>query len=102
MKGLELPKFLSKYFWDVDFEKLNVGKYPFFIIERILEYGDRDAVMWMLDNFRKSQIKRTLLEKRNFSARSANYWSSVLGVPKNKVLCLKKSYQKMRKTHWPY
>ena len=97
-----LPRFLSKYFWDVNFKALNASKYPYFIIERILEYGDKDAVQWMIKNFKKSQIKQTLLKKRGLSYRSANYWGLMFSIPKDKILCLKKSYQKMQKSHWPY
>jgi len=32
----KLPRFLEKYFWDVDFQALNLQKDAYFIIERIL------------------------------------------------------------------
>ena len=96
------PKFLRKYFWDVNFDSLDASQYPYFIIGRILEYGDKEAVKWMIKNFKKTQIKQTLIKRRGLSAKSANYWSCIFGVPKNKILCLKKSYQKMQKSHWPY
>jgi hypothetical protein len=57
-----LPEFLRKYFWDADFADLDAGAYPYFIIERILEYGDERAVKWMMENFKKSEIKRALME----------------------------------------
>lgn len=97
-----MPKFLSKYFWDIDFKKLDAGKYPSYAIERILEYGDDKAVKWMFDNFKKSQIKKTLLERRGISHKSATYWALILNVPKNKVLCLSKQYQEKLKKTWPY
>jgi hypothetical protein len=87
-------------FWDV--EDVDPKKYPKFVIERILEYGDEQDVRWMLKNFNRSQIKRVLSGRRGLSSRSANYWSLVFNVPKNKILCLNRSYQKMRKSHWPY
>lgn len=99
---MEATGFLSKYFWDVDFNSLNIKTDPFFIIERVLEYGDERAVKWILDNFSNSQIKQTLSKRRSFSKKSANYWSLILGIPKSKILCLDKSYQKTQKTHWPY
>lgn len=87
-------------FWDV--AEINPKKYPEFVIERILEYGDEKAVRWMLKNFDRSQIKEVLSRKRGLSRRSANYWSFVFNVPKNKILCLNKSYQMMQKSHWPH
>ncbi len=97
-----IPKKFKKYFWETDFENLNKKDYSAYIIERILEYGDREAVIWMMKNFKKSQIKQILAEKRGISRKSANYWSLILDVPKNKILCLKRSYQEVQKSHWPY
>lgn len=99
---ISLPKFLNKYFWDVDFRKLDAGEYPYFIIERILEYGDEQAVKWMMANFENTKIKETLMRSRGISLKSANYWALIFNVPKNKILCLKKSYRKVKESHWPY
>ena len=56
-----LPQFLKKYFWDVDFSKLDKEMYASFIIERILEEGDEKAAEWMRDNLDIAQIKNLLL-----------------------------------------
>lgn len=98
----KLPFFLIKYFWEVDFKSLNAKEYSTFILERILEYGDERAVKWALNNFSDFQLKRVLSSRKNFSKKSANYWSLILGIPKNKILCLNKSYREMQKSHWPY
>ena len=39
-----IHNFLKKYFWDVDFPSLNKKNHSEFIIERILEYGDKKEV----------------------------------------------------------
>lgn len=98
----KLPDFLKKYFWDVDFEKLNAYQYPYFVIERILEYGDDKAIKWLLKYFKKSEIKKVLLKRRNVTPRSANYWALILGLPKNQILCLKKQYQNKLQKTWNY
>ena len=97
---MALPKFLNKYFWDIDAGNLKPEEYPYFVIERILEYGDKNAVKWMFQNFQKSQIKKTLSTRRGLSSKSAIFWSLLLGVPKDKILCLSKSSQKRQKGHW--
>jgi hypothetical protein len=38
-------------FWDVDREKLSSDEDWFFIIERILEFGDIDDLFWMKRTF---------------------------------------------------
>ncbi len=97
-----LPIFLKKYFWDVNFKKLDSDKYPYFVIERILEYGDEKAVAWLLKHFRKSKIRETLSRRRNISLRSANYWALILNIPKNRILCLNKQYQSKLQKTWNY
>lgn len=97
-----LPEFLSKYFWDIDFKKLDATKYPYYVIERILEYGDEKAVKWMMDNFKKTQIKYTLIKRRGISKKSAVYWALILNISKNKILCLNKRYQSRFEKTWPY
>ena len=47
MKIQKLPPVFKKYFWDVEFEKINPEKRKVYILQRILEYGDEDAVAWM-------------------------------------------------------
>ncbi|MCD6094571.1 hypothetical protein J7J39_01555 [bacterium] len=98
----KLPQFLKRYFWDVDFQKLDKKNYSWFIIERILEYGDEKAVKWMEDNFRTEEIKNVLLKSKNLSLKSANFWQFIFNLDKNRILCLKKSFQKRQKLIWKH
>lgn len=97
-----LPKFLEKYFWDVDFSKLEKKNHPFFIIERILEYGDKKAVNWMEENFSSNQIKKVLSNSKNLSSRSANFWQIIFNMKRDKILCLKKSFREKQKLIWKH
>jgi len=97
-----LSQFLKKYFWDVDFSKLNKEIYASFIIERILEEGDEKATRWMRDNFDTVQIKNVLFNSKNFSPKSANYWQLIFNLKREKILCLRKSFQKKQRLIWKY
>lgn len=97
-----IPKFLKKYFWDVDFSKLDKKNYSQFIIERILEYGDERAIKWMRENFKLNQIKNILQRSKNLSRKSANFWRFIFSLNKNKILCLRKSFQEKQKLIWKY
>jgi len=92
-----LPRFLKKYFWDVDFSKLDKKTHSRFIIERILEYGDEKAIKWMEKNFKLNEIKKVVCQSRNLSLKSANFWQLIFNLNKNEILCLKKSFQKKQK-----
>lgn len=96
------PKFLKKYFWDIDFEKLDVKKHSRDILTRILEDGDEKTIGWMRRNFTKNNIADVLFHLRVVSPKSANFWALIFGIDRKKVLCLQKHYLEIRKRHWPY
>ena len=98
----KLPKFLEKYFWDAEFKKINFGNRKVYILKRILEYGDDEAVAWMRENFKKIEIKNALCNFRGYSLKTANFWAFLLNIKKEDVKCLSKSFRETQKQFWPY
>jgi hypothetical protein len=73
-----LPEEFQRYFWDVAFDDLTIEKYPQFIAERIMNYGDLDGIKWLLSWADKEYI-RTIVEKsRNLNSKTINYWQIIL------------------------
>ena len=99
---MSLPRFLQSCFWDIDFDKLNPQKYPYFVIERILEYGNTKDVGWLTKNFSKNTIKKTIIDSRFLSLKSANFWALIFNLDRNEILCLKESSTKQQNKIWPY
>lgn len=97
-----IPKNLLHFFWDIDTEKLNPKEKPEFVIERLLDKGDANAVSWVLNNYSTQTITNTFETVRDFSPKIGNFWMLYLNIPKEKMLCLQEPYLKMRKNHWPY
>lgn|SRR3989338_2251939 len=97
-----LPKFLKRFFWDTDFDKLDVKKCSADIIGRILEHGDEKAVAWLEKKYTKKEIADVLFRFRFVSPKSANFWALILNLPKKRILCLQKRYLKTQRKHWPY
>lgn len=73
-----IPSFLHKYFWDVEAEKLDSKKRSPFIIERILEYGDIQAVRWMHELYAKEEIIAVVKQSRALTRKSAHFWALFL------------------------
>ncbi len=96
------PKFLKKYFWDVNFEEIDLDRRKIYVLRRIMEYGDEKAISWMWKNFKKPDVKNALSNFRGYSQKSANFWAFLLNIPKEEVLCLKKRSLKEQKRIWPY
>ncbi len=97
-----LPPSFNKYFWDTDFKKIDPSENPLFVIQRLLDKGDRESVSWVLENFDRETIKKTFTTLRDYSPKVAYFWKLFLNIPEDKMVCLQKPYQKMRKSHWPY
>lgn len=99
---MKLPLFLRKYFWDTDFNALDPARNSSYVIVRLLEHGDVQAIRWLSQHMSKRKMKEVIVRSRELSRRSANFWSLILHVDKEQMRCMKKSYQKMQRSHWPY
>ena len=64
-------------FWDVDREKLSSDQDWYFIIERILEFGDIDDVLWMETVFSRDKIAETIKKSRVLSNKTRTYCKAV-------------------------
>lgn len=102
MAKKKIPLEFKKYFWDVDFEKLDPDKKPYFIIQRMLDMGDVEAVRWISKNFDSKEIKYTLTNLRGYSLKSASFWATYYQIPLEKVKCFQQPYLSVRRSHWPY
>jgi len=97
-----LPTCTYRYFWDTDPQHLDVDQYPVYVIERLLEYGDLPSVRWMLRHFPREEIAHVVQTSRPLSPLSANFWALYLGLDREDVPCLSRSYQRQPDTIWPY
>jgi hypothetical protein len=64
------PLAFQKCFWDVAFDELSFEKYPGFITERLLNYGDLNAIKWLLSYTNIQYIKSVIENNRNLNAKT--------------------------------
>jgi hypothetical protein len=83
-----IPQSLHPLFWDINFDTFNPLAFPSYTIGRILEFGDREAVGWLRENFSEAQIIEVLRRERRLSRKSANFWALVYHVPAEDVAAL--------------
>jgi hypothetical protein len=95
-----MPLYLKKYFWDVDFGTIDLQTDGEYISARLLEYGDPKAIRWLFEKVEKNQLEKIVQNSRKLSPKSCNFWSLFFGIKRRNVKCLRKSYQKMQKSHW--
>lgn len=89
MPSLEIPTFLKPLFWDTLIENIRLPIHQRYIIERILEYGDDQAIKWLKSTFAASKIALTVQTSRQISHKTANLWGLVLDIPREEIACFK-------------
>ncbi len=97
-----LPPSFYKFFWDVDAQKVNPGKNPYYVINRLLDKGDLEAARWVVRSFPKEIIIETLKTMRDFSPWNGTFWARMYDLRREEVKCLQEPYLTMRKQLWPY
>lgn len=92
----KLPEFLKKYFWDVDFNSLNLERDRTFILKRVLDRGDTKAINWLNQHYTKRDIENLITTSRDLSQKTANFWAIFLNIDPKKVPCLQKPYSRIQ------
>lgn len=101
MSPAPLPKTLYRYFWDVNPQEITSHDNSVFVIERLLEMGNVQAVEWMNKQFSRNQIEKTLKASHRISPKAANFWALMYNVPESEIACLHPSSLKIHNKLWP-
>ena len=72
-----LPKSVLKYFWGDNLQDLSWLKHQDYIVQTILEKGDKEAVSWLFSKKNKRELKNKLPQLK-LSPKSENFWSIYL------------------------
>lgn len=77
-----VPGRLRAFFWDVTLGDLSAVHHRDFILARLLEFGDCEAIQWLLRTYSKDEIIRFLKERGadRLSKRSWGFWADLFGV----------------------
>jgi hypothetical protein len=86
--SVRLPESMRTLFWDVEFASIDPERHASFIIERALEFGNDDAIRWIVREFHRKAIADTVRSSRSLSRNTGRLWSLVLGIPEGEILCL--------------
>ena len=96
-KKPKLPEYFREYFWDVEFENIDIEKSRFFIVKRVLDRGDTSSLRFVIDTYGLDAIKEVVLTTRDLSRPTGNFWADMFNLDKNQVPCLQKPYSPI---HW--
>ncbi len=102
--AVNIPSQLSKYFWDSDFTQLIYNERKKYITERLLEYGDIDAFLWLKKNVGDEYILSVLKKSRNISKKTAHFFALLFKnqINEKEIVCLQKDFRDKHKKIWSY
>lgn len=90
-----IPETSRPFFQEYDFEQLDPQRDGDLVIERLLAYGNRDEVRWLIGCYGKTRLRKWLSEAgaRRLPRRRYRLWCVLLDVPAS-----------VRETNpiWPY
>ncbi len=84
-----VPEQFKHLFWDIDDDTLQLKKHRKYIIARVLEYGNEEAIGWLKSLYADKEIKEVIKFERRLSRRSATFWAHIFHIPHNQVASLK-------------
>lgn len=96
-----LPPYLHRFFWDHPVAGIDEEKHSFFVIERLLEHGNDDAIRWVIKRYTEEKIINVVKKSRSLSAKTSNFWKNYFNLQRGEVFCLQKSSQQTDLIYWP-
>lgn len=70
---------LLKYFWDCDKSKLDFNVYQSYILNRLMQYGNLEAIKWILNNYEREYVVNYLAKKgkNTLDRKSYLFWEKI-------------------------
>jgi hypothetical protein len=84
-------------FWDVDTALMDAEKSKLLIIERVLSRGNMNEFKQLIIFYDQNELKESVIKIGSLDARTLNFISGYLNIPKQNFLCYKK--QQLNITH---
>ena len=75
-----VPERFRSLFWDTSLGNIQIKRHARYIIERVLEFGDLDALEWLQRVYPTQMIIDVLSVSRSISEKSRNFWEIWFGV----------------------
>lgn len=87
-----IPSYLGpSCFWDCDPQTVDPKVQSRFVIERIMEFGDDNAISWLLRMYTHGDIAAVLRYSRVLSPKTISCWTNYLGFDTEDNPCIPRS-----------
>jgi hypothetical protein len=89
-----IPERIQRLFWDTEKKTVDLQAHRFYIIHRIMDFGDPADVRWMLATYSSAEIIEVVKKRRGLSRKSGSFWGNHFHIPKEEIACLQEPYRK--------
>ncbi len=98
----KIPKEWHKYFWEVEPDKVDLEENAYYVIGRVLDHGNFDAVRQVRRYYGDPRLREFLLSSyaRGLSKRIMRFWQVVLNLSAEE--CERISSIRNKNPLWPY
>ena len=85
LRRASLPPAFRRFFWDTPLSSLSVETHRDFILGRLLEWGDRQALRWVFRTYPKASLKEFLRRRgvEILSKKNWRFYALLLGLDPN-------------------
>lgn len=97
---MNLPDFLRRFFWDVSFADLDGRADYYFVLERLLEYGDDRAIRWLLSYYTNAERIEVVKSSPRLSPKTGCFWKCYYGLQEEDVRCLRPPSHRQGTLYW--
>jgi len=94
------PPVVARFFCEIEWEDRIADEYPFYVVERLIENGNMEAVRWVRERYGDDFIREVVCRSRRVSRKTARFWQLILDIPEEQILCLSKSWQNRPNRFW--
>lgn len=84
-----MPEEFKCYFWDTEFDKLDIKKNMKYIISILLTEGDMNAFNWVREHYTRDEIIETAKTSRRFNPLTANFLKYFYGLKEEEMIYYK-------------
>ena len=82
---MQIGENIKPFFWDINIDTLDKEKHKQYIISRMFNFGDDEAIRWVKEEYTDEEIEYVARNSRNFTKKSAEFLKNVYNLEEDEM-----------------